>query len=92
LYNPLLAKYDGPDINTYSTLDSGIWDKMSPTPYHNMADFSKAYFDNISPVQRRETKDGITYTVSEITEPMLQDIANRHFNDLVNTPQGRLMY
>lgn len=103
LYNPLLAKYDGPDINTYSTLDrfdedgnvisgSGVWDKMSPTPYHNMADFSKAYYDNISPIQRSATKNGVKYTVSEITESMLQDIANRHFNDLVQTPQGQMMY
>lgn len=92
LYNPLLAKYDAPDMSTYDTLQQGIWDKMSPTPYQNMADFSKAYFDNISPIQRSATKNGISYTISEITEPMLQDIADRHFNDLVNTPQGRLMY
>jgi len=65
---------------------------MSPVPYQNMADFSKAYFDNISPIQRSATKNGINYTVSEITEPMLQDIADRHFNDLVQTPQGQLMY
>ena len=58
LYNPTLAKYEGFDPNTYSTLDRldtegnivrgrGVWDKMSPTPYQNMADFTKAYFDNI---------------------------------------------
>ena len=92
LYNPLLAKYDEPDMSTYNTLESGVWSKMSPTPYQNMADFSKSYFDNISPIQRHATKNGVTYTISEITEPMLQDIANRHFNDLVNTPQGQLMY
>lgn len=92
LYNPLMAKYDGPDLSTYSTADSGVWDKMSPTPYQNMADFSKAYFDNISPIQRQATKNGINYTISEVTEPMLYDIADRHFNDLVNTPQGQLMY
>ena len=95
LYNPLMAKYDGPDMATYATVGEngqGIWDKMSPTPYQNMAEFSKAYFDNISPIQRQATKNGISYTVSEITEPMLYDIANRHFNDLVNTPQGQLMY
>lgn len=64
---------------------------MSPTPYHNMADFTKSYFDNISPIQRTANKNGVSYTISEITEPMLQDIARRHFNDLSTTAQGQLM-
>lgn len=92
LYNPNTEKYAGPGLNEFSTLDNGVWDRMSPVPYQNMAEFSKAYFDNISPIQRQATKNGINYTISEVTEPMLQDIANRHFNDLVNTPQGQLMY
>lgn len=103
LYNPLLAKYEGFDPNTYNTLDQldaegnviagrGIWDKMSPTPYHNMADFSKSYFDNIQPFQRSATKNGISYTISSITPEDLHRIADAHFNDLVQTPQGRLMY
>lgn len=92
LYNPNTEKYAGKGLDTFNTLDDGIWDRMSPVPYQNMADFSKSYFDNITPIQRSATKNGISYTVSEITEPMLQDIADRHFNDLVNTPQGRLMY
>jgi len=36
LYNPLMAKYDGPDMATYSTIGEngqGVWDKMSPTPF-----------------------------------------------------------
>lgn len=93
LYNPLLEKYAGKGMDTFSTLGGdGIWGRMSPVPYQNMADFSKAYFDNISPIQRSATKNGVTYTISEITESMLQDIADRHFNDLVQTPQGQLMY
>lgn len=92
LYNPLLAKYDAPDMSTYDTLQQGIWDKMSPTPYQNMADFSKAYFDNIQPFQRSATKNGIKYTISEIGMPDLHRIADQHFNDLVQTPQGQLMY
>lgn len=103
LYNPLLAKYDGPDMGSYSTLDrldadgnviagQGIWDKMSPTPYQDMASFSKAYFDNIQPFQRSATKNGISYTVSEINMNDLHRIADAHFNDLVQTPQGHMMY
>jgi len=49
-WNAMLDPYDGPSLSNYSTLKSGIWDRVSPTPYENMADFSKSYFDNISPI------------------------------------------
>lgn len=92
LYNQALDKYDGPQLENYSTLDSGVWNKMSPTPYQNMSEFSKPYFDNVSPIQRTDKRDGITYTVQEITKDMLTDIANKNFSNLVNTQQGQLMY
>lgn len=92
LYNPLLEPYDGPSMSEFSTIDDGVWNRMSPTPYQNMAKFSKDYFDNISPIVRSASKNGISYTVKEINENDLHNIADRHFNDLVNTPQGQLMY
>lgn len=92
LFNPLLEKYDGPQLSDYSTVDSGVWNRMSPTPYQNMAAFSKDYFDNIKPISRSVSKNGVNYTKREITEQDLHNIANSHFNDLVTTPQGQLMY
>lgn len=92
LYNPLLAKYDGPDMSTYSTLNQGIWDKMSPTPYQNMATFGNPYFEGMKPNVRRESKNGVEYSVESITADDLMNIANNHFNELVSTPQGSLMY
>lgn len=93
LYNPLLEKYAGKGMDTFSTLGGdGIWGRMSPTPYQDMATFSKAYFDNIQPFQRSATKNGISYTISEINMDDLHRIADAHFNDLVQTPQGQLMY
>ena len=103
LYNPLLAKYDGPDINTYSTLDrldengnvvsgSGVWDKMSPTRITDMATFGNPYFEGMKPNVRRESKNGIEYSVEKIDENDLRTIADAHFNELVSTPQGQLMY
>lgn len=92
LYNPLLAKYDGPSIDTYSTLDSGIWDKMSPTRITDMATFGNPYFEGMKPTIHKETKNGIQYNVEEITMDRLTSIANDHFNELVSTPQGQLMY
>lgn len=103
LYNPILAKYDGPDIDTYSTLDrydengnvvvgSGIWDKMSPTRITDMATFGNPYFEGMKPNVHKESKNGITYSVESITPEDLTRIANDHFNELVSTPQGQLMY
>lgn len=92
LYNPMTEKYAGPGLDTFSTLDNGVWNRMSPVPYQNMSDFSKAYFEGIKPTERHAVKDGIQYTISEITPERLHQIADDHFNDLVNTPQGRLMY
>lgn len=92
LYNPLLAKYDSPDMSTYSTLDDGVWDKMSPTRITDMATFGNPYFEGMKPNVRRESKNGITYSVESITPEDLTRIANDHFNELVSTPQGQLMY
>ena len=92
LYNPLLAKYDAPDMSTYSTLDQGIWDKMSPTRITDMATFGNPYFEGMKPNIRKESKNGIEYSIESITADDLRNIANNHFNELVSTPQGRLMY
>jgi len=92
LYNPLLAKYDGPDMATYSTLDNGIWDKMSPTRITDMATFGNPYFEGMKPNVVRKSKDGVEYSVEKIDENDLRAIADAHFNELVSTPQGQLMY
>lgn len=92
LYNPLYAKYDGPDMATYSTLNNGIWDKMSPTRITDMATFGNPYFEGMKPTIHKETKNGVQYNVEEITMDRLTSIANDHFNELVSTPQGQLMY
>ena len=79
-------------MDQYSTLGDGenagmgVWNRMSPTPYQNMALFSKDYFDNLKPFTRSASKNGVSYTKSEITEGDLHNIADAHFNDLVNTP------
>ena len=61
LYNPLLAKYDGPDINSYSTLESGAWDKMSPTKIVDMATFGNPYYEGMKPNIHSASKNGISY-------------------------------
>lgn len=92
LYNPLLAKYDGPDINSYSTLESGAWDKMSPTKIVDMATFGNPYYEGMKPNVHSASKNGVSYSIEAITEDDLKGIANSHFNELVSTAQGQLMY
>ena len=92
LYNPLLAKYDGPDINSYSTLESGAWDKMSPTRIVDMATFGNPYFEGMKPNVHKASKNGISYSIESITPEDLEKIANDHYNELVSTAQGQLMY
>ena len=92
LYNPLFAKYDGPDINTYSTVDQGIWDKMSPTKIVDMATFGNPYYEGLKANRKKVSKGGKEYNVEEINMSDLRNIANSKFNELVSTPQGQLMY
>lgn len=95
LYNPLFAQYDGPSLDTYATLGEngqGVWDKMSPTPFRDMATFGNPYFEGMKPNIHRESKNGIDYSVESITEEDLNNIADAHFNELVSTPQGQMMF
>lgn len=95
LYDPELAKYDGPNLSTYSTVGEngqGVWDKMSPTPIKDVATFGNPYFEGMKPNVHRESKNGIDYTVESITKKDLENVADNYFNELVSTPQGQLMF
>ena len=92
LFNPMFAKYDAPDMSTYSTLNDGIWDKMSPTRMTDVATFGNPYFEGMKPNIHKESKNGVSYSVESITEKDLKNIADAHFNELVSTPQGQLMF
>lgn len=95
LYNPLYAQYEGPSLNEYSTLGDGgqgVWNRMSPTPIQNIAEFGNPYFEGMKPNVHKESRNGVEYSVEAITMDDLRRIANSRFNDLVNTPQGQLMY
>lgn len=98
LYNPEIEKYEGKSLGEYSTLGEngvnadGIWNRMSPTPYENLGKFTEDYFKNVKPSSRNITRNGNQVAISEVTEQQLRKIAEDHFDDLVNTPQGQLMY
>lgn len=91
-YNQAMSKYDGPDMSTYNTVNDGIWDKMSPTPFENVAIFGNPYFEGMKPTVHKQSKNGIEYAVEEINMDDLRRIADAHHNELVSTPQGQMMY
>jgi len=89
LYNPLLEKYAGKGMDTFSTLGGdGIWGRMSPTRITDMATFGNPYFEGMKPNVHSESKNGIDFSVEEINEQDLRNVADAHFNELVSTPQG----
>lgn len=92
LYNPDLSKYEGGLPEDYDTLQNGAWNIMSPTPYRDASTFSKAYFDGMQPIVRDINKNGVHVKQTILDDNMLRNVAEQHFNDLVNTPQGKLMY
>lgn len=94
-WNPLYEKYDGPSMDTYSTVGpngQGIWGRISPTPVEDVATFSNPYFEGMKPNVHRESRNGIDYEVEQITDEDLKAIADAHHNELVSTPQGQMMY
>jgi len=46
----------------------------------------------MKPNTHRESRNGIDYSVESITEQDLKNVADAHFNELVNTPQGQMMF
>lgn len=93
LYNKDMSQYEGGTPEDYDTLAAGkAWDVGSPTPYQDVATFSDPYFKNITPTVSDISKNGMRYKKTTIDNDMLRNIADQHFNELVKTPQGALMY
>ena len=57
-----------------------------------MATFGNPYFEGMKPNVHAASKNGIEYSIEKIDMNDLLGIANAHFNELVSTPQGQLMY
>lgn len=102
LYNSDLTRYQLSRLNPNAegnTIDQIIqnwgdqpFNILSPTPYRDMATFSKQYFEGMQPKSSIKSKGGVQYQSKDITEEDLHQIADDSFNDLVKTEQGQLMY
>lgn len=94
LYNPEFQKYinNGMDFDEWSTVENGIWDIASATPYEDLTTFSNPQFDELKPSQWSFDKNGIKYKQEGITQNDLLRVARENFADLITSPQGSFLY
>ena len=86
--------WDRSDITNYDTLGTGkIFDDISPVMYMSANELSQKYFDDLKPGYLGTVwKDGAKYNVTGNNMEDLYSVASAHYNDLVNTPQGKEYY
>lgn len=94
LYNSDFQKYinNGKSIDDWSTIEDGMWDVASATPYEDLTTFSNPQFDELKPSQWSFNKDGIKYKQEGITKDDLLRVAKENFADLITSPQGSFLY
>jgi hypothetical protein len=91
LYNEY---WDESDIANYDTLGTKkVFEDISPVKFMTANQLSNPYFDNLKPGSLGvQWKDGVKYQVTGNNMDDLYAVANAHYNDLINTPQGQKYY
>lgn len=91
LYN---EDWDESDIANYDTLGTKkVFEDISPVKFMTANQLSNPYFDNLKPGSLGvQWKDGVKYQVTGNNMDDLYAVANAHYNDLINTPQGQKYY
>ena len=89
-YNP---NWDNVNISNWDTSKQGIMTDLSPVRYMTANELSNQYFDNMRPGSLGQIRrNNVLYDITGNNYKDLQDIANAHYNDLINTPQGQQYY
>lgn len=91
IYN---RNWDDSNIPGYDTLGTGkVFSDITPIKWMSANELSNAYFDNLKPSSLGTiSRNGVQYDVTGINYNTLLGISAARFNDLVNTPQGRMYY
>lgn len=94
LFNEEFETLEGGGPINYDTLKNGIWSRQSPTPYKSMAELSEQYYNDIQPgiIEEGTDKNGVRYQMLGISRKNIEDVADQRMLDIINTPQGSLMY
>jgi len=66
---------------------------LAPIKYVTANELSNQYFDNMRPGALGQiTRNGVKYNLTGNNYSDLKAIADAHYNDLINTPQGQQYY
>lgn len=86
-------QWDDIDISNWDTSKSGIMNDLAPVEYMTANQLSNPYFDNLRPGSLgSKFVDGVKYNITGNNYQDLLSVAKAHYNDLINTPQGRKYY
>lgn len=82
-YNPT---WHGMDYTNYNTLNTGIFNDVSPLAYKDVRELSDPYYKQLKPGYLT-SKGGYDYFGNTIQD--IEQVADAHLNDIVNTPEAQ---
>lgn len=91
-YSPELAALEGKGIDAWDTSVDGVFNRTSPTKIVDTTTFTDPFFANLQPIVVNESKKGKKIKKTIISPEMLEKRAAENFTNIINTPQGALMY
>lgn len=85
--------WDDININDWDTTKQGIMGSLAPLEYQSIRKLSDPYYSKLKPGRlgtRRDKTTGLYYDYTGNTIQELEEVANTSYNDIANTPQGKM--
>ena len=85
--------WDTIDINNWDTATSGVMSELAPLEYQSVRQLSDPYYSKLKPGRlgtKRDKTTGLYYDYTGNTVQDLEAVANTNYNDIANTPQGKM--
>lgn len=85
--------WDDININDWDTTKQGIMGSLAPLEYQSIRQLSDPYYSKLKPGRlgtRRDKTTGLYYDYTGNTIQDLEAVANTNYNDIANTPQGKM--
>ena len=85
--------WDDININDWDTSQQGIMGNLAPLEYQSVRQLSDPYYSKLKPGRlgtKRDKTTGLYYDYTGNTIQDLEAVANTNYNDMANTPQGKM--
>lgn len=85
--------WDDININDWDTTKQGIMGNLAPLEYQSIRQLSDPYYSKLKPGRlgtKRDKTTGLYYDYTGNTIQDLEAVANTNYNDIANTPQGKM--